>query len=189
MPKSKRLIVGLGNPGPSYEGTRHNIGFEVADAVAEHAQISLEHARGDVFLGWGRIRSYSFGVAKPLTYMNRSGKAVKTLLGVHHLEPQDMLVIVDDINLEPGRLRLRPSGSAGGHNGLQDIIDRLGHDDFPRLRFGVGSDFSRGGQVDYVLSPFSPIERPLIDEAVVRARDAAETFVCEGVTTAMNRFN
>lgn len=189
MPKPKRLIVGLGNPGPDYDGTRHNIGYEVADAVADHAGVTFEHARGDVFLGWGRVRSFPFGVAKPLTYMNRSGKAVKTLLGVHHLATQDMLVIVDDINLDPGRLRIRPSGSAGGHNGLQDIIDRLGHDDFPRLRFGIGSDFPRGGQVDYVLSRFAPEERPLIDEAVQRAREAAEAFVCEGVTTVMNRFN
>ncbi len=189
MPKSKRLIVGLGNPGPNYEGTRHNIGFEIADAVAERAEVTFEHARGDVFLGWGRIRSCPIGVAKPLTYMNRSGKAVKTLLSVHHLEPRDMLVIVDDINLEPGRLRIRPSGSAGGHNGIQDVIDHLGHDDFPRLRFGIGSDFPRGRQVDYVLSPFTLEERPLIDEAVVLARDAAETFVREGVTAAMNRFN
>lgn len=189
MPKSKRLIVGLGNPGPAYARTRHNIGFEVADAVAEHAGISFEHARGDVFLGWGSLRSYPFGVAKPLTFMNRSGKAVKTLLGVHQLDPGDLLVVVDDINLEPGQLRIRASGSAGGHNGVQDIIDRLGRDDFPRLRFGIGSNFPRGGQVQYVLSPFSADERPLIDEAVIRARNAAETFVCEGVTTAMNRFN
>lgn len=189
MSKSKRLIVGLGNPGPKYEGTRHNIGFEVADAVAGHAGIVLEHGRGDVLIGFGRVRSYPFGVAKPLTYMNRSGKAVRTLLGVHRIEPDEMLVVVDDINLDVGRIRIRPSGSAGGHNGVQDIIDRLGHDDFPRLRCGVGSDFPRGGQVDYVLSPFAAEERALVDDVVLRARDAAETFVCEGVAAAMNRFN
>lgn len=189
MPKSKRLIVGLGNPGREYEGTRHNIGFEVADAVAERARISFEHERGDVLLGWGRLKSYTVGVAKPLTYMNRSGKAVLKLLGAHRLEPQEMLVVVDDINLDLGRIRMRASGSAGGHNGLQDIIDRLGHDDFPRLRVGVGGEFPRGGQVDYVLSSFHPDERPLIDDAVLRALDAAEAFVRDGLTTAMNRFN
>lgn len=189
MPKSKRLIVGLGNPGPEYEGTRHNIGFEVADAVAERARIQYEHERGDVLLGWGRIRNCPVGVAKPLTFMNRSGRAVQTLLGVHHLEPQDLLVIVDDINLEPGQLRLRPSGSAGGHNGIQDIIDRLGHDRIPRLRFGIGNEFPRGGQVDYVLSRFDADERETVDIALVRAREAVETFVCEGLTQAMNRYN
>ncbi len=189
MSKSKRLIVGLGNPGPEYEATRHNIGFEVADAVAERAGAVYEHGRGNVLLGWGRIRSYPVGIAKPLTFMNRSGKAISALLGVWRMDPRQMLVIVDDINLAPGRLRLRASGSAGGHNGVQDIVDRLGHHDFPRLRIGVGNDFSRGGQVQHVLSPFSPQERLSIDEVVVRARDAVEVFVCEGISVAMNRFN
>src|SRR5690606_18763971 len=100
-----------------------------------------------------------------------------------------ILVVVDDIALEPGRLRLRERGSAGGHNGLQDIIDRLGTDDFPRLRIGIGSNFSRGRQADYVLSPFAPEERPVIEEAVQKAGDVALTFVSEGITVAMNRFN
>ena len=189
MATSKRLIVGLGNPGAEYEKTRHNVGFEVVDAVADKARITLEHDKGDVLLGWGRVRRYPLGVAKPLTYMNRSGTAVRTLLGRHGLEPQEILVVVDDINLPVGKLRLRQGGSAGGHNGLQDITDRLGRDDFPRLRFGVGSDFSRGKQADYVLSPFSPDERPIVEEALVRARDAAITFVTDGIVTAMNRFN
>lgn len=189
MPKSKRLIVGLGNPGPDYEETRHNVGFMVADAVAEMARISYEHERGDVLLGWGRIRSYPVGVAKPLVFMNRSGQSVRTLLQRHNLEMQEMLVIVDDVNLPPGKLRLRPNGSAGGHNGVQDIIDRLGRDDFPRLRIGIGGDFARGQQADYVLSPFTSEERPIIDEAIIRAKEAVVTFVTEGVTTAMNRFN
>ncbi len=189
MSKSKRLIVGLGNPGPEYEATRHNIGFEAADAVAARARATFERGRGNVLLGWGRIRSYPVGVAKPLTFMNRSGKAISALLGVWRMEPRQLLVIVDDINLPPGRLRLRPSGSAGGHNGLQDIADRLGHPNFPRLRIGVGNDFARGGQARHVLSPFSSEERLVMDEAVIRARDAVETFVCEGISVAMNRFN
>ena len=189
MPKSKRLIVGLGNPGPNYERTRHNVGFEAADAVAEYAGIVLERVPGNVLLGWGRLRSDPVGVAKPMTYMNRSGRAVGALIGMHRLDPRGMLVIVDDINLEPGRLRLRASGGAGGHNGLRDVIDRLGHGDFPRLRIGIGNAFSRGRQVDYVLSPFSPEERPHIDQAVARAVQAVESFVCEGMATAMSRFN
>lgn len=189
MPTSKRLIVGLGNPGPEYDETRHNIGFAVADRVAERAHITFQHDRGNVLLGWGRLRSRPVGVAKPLTYMNRSGQAVRTLLGRHGLQPKEMLVVVDDISLEPGRIRLRARGSAGGHNGLQDIIDRLGTDDFPRLRIGIGSDFPRGRQSEYVLSPFTEEERPIMQEAVERASDAAVTFVTEGITTAMNRFN
>ena len=189
MSKSKRLIVGLGNPGPEYEATRHNIGFEAADAVAARAGAAFERGRGNVLLGWGRIRSYPVGIAKPLTFMNRSGKAVSSLLGAWRMDPRQILVIVDDINLPPGRLRLRPSGSAGGHKGLQDIADRLGHHDFPRLRIGVGNDFVRGGQARHVLSPFSSGERSSMDEAVVRARDAVEAFVCEGISVAMNRFN
>ena len=189
MATTKRLIIGLGNPGADYEKTRHNVGFEVADAVAEKARATLEHDKGDVLLGWGRIRRFPLGVAKPLTYMNRSGSAVRTLLGRHSLQPEEILVVVDDINLPVGKLRLRPGGSPGGHNGLQDITDRLGRDDFPRLRFGIGSDFERGRQADYVLSRFSDEERPVVDEAILQARDAAITFVTDGIVTAMNRYN
>ena len=189
MSKSKRLIVGLGNPGPEYEATRHNIGFEVADAVAERARATFEHGRGNVLLGWGRMRSYPVGIAKPLTFMNRSGKAVSALLGAWRLEPRQLLVIVDDINLPPGRLRLRASGSPGGHNGLQDIAERLGRQNFPRLRIGVGNDFGRGGQVRHVLSPFSAEERSSMDDAVIRACHAVEAFVCEGISAAMTQFN
>jgi len=189
MAKSKRLIVGLGNPGQEYEGTRHNIGFAVVDAVAEKVGVTYVHTKGDVLLGWGRIRSYPVGLAKPLTYMNRSGRSVRALLNHHNLETQDILVVVDDINLPVGKLRIRQGGSAGGHNGLQDITDCIGRDDFPRLRFGIGNDFSRGRQADYVLSPFTVEELPIVDDALVRARDAATTFVIEGVVATMDRFN
>lgn len=189
MATSKRLIIGLGNPGAEYEKTRHNVGYEVADAVAEKARVAFAHDKGDVLLGWGRIRRFPVGVAKPLTYMNRSGSAVQTLLGRHGLQPEEILIVVDDVNLPVGKLRIRPGGSAGGHNGLQDITDRLGRDDFPRLRFGIGNDFSRGRQADYVLSRFSKEERPVVDEALEHARDAAITFVTDGIATAMNRFN
>lgn len=189
MAKSKRLIIGLGNPGSEYEGTRHNIGYAVIDALADKIRITFEHAKGDVLLGWGRIRTLPVGLAKPLTFMNRSGSAVRTLLAHHDLEPRDMLVVVDDVNLPVGKLRIREGGSTGGHNGLQDITDRLGHGNFPRLRFGIGSDFSRGRQAEYVLSPFTESERPIVEEALLRACDAAVTFVTDGVVTAMNRFN
>lgn len=189
MAKSKRLIIGLGNPGSEYEETRHNIGFAVIDALAEKLRVAFEHAKGNVLLGWGRVRSFPVGLAKPLTYMNRSGSAVKTLLAHHGLEPRDVLVVVDDVNLPVGKLRIRPGGSAGGHNGLQDITDRLGCSDFPRLRFGVGSDFARGRQAEYVLSPFTADELPIVEQSVLQARDAAIAFVTDGVVAAMNQFN
>ncbi len=189
MARAKRLIVGLGNPGPEYEATRHNVGFMVADAVAEKAGLRLSHERGNVLLGWGRWRGAPFGVAKPLTYMNRSGQAVLALVRRFGLTPADLLVIYDDINLPVGRIRLRPGGSAGGHNGVQDIIDRLGTDAFPRLRLGIGHDFPRGRQADYVLAPFDAEQRPRIEEAIERAREAALTFVTDGLHVAMNRFN
>ena len=190
MAGSKRLLIGLGNPGAAYEATRHNVGFAVAEALAVQARTSFKHdGRADALIAEGRVRGRPVILAKPLTYMNRSGLTVKHLRRRFGLEPTELLVIVDDINLELGKLRLRERGSAGGHNGVQDIIDRLGTDAFPRLRLGVGSDFDRGGQVDYVLSPFTDAEQEVIEATVARARDAAVTFVTDGIVTAMNRFN
>ncbi len=185
----KRLIVGLGNPGAEYEATRHNVGFRVVDAIAEAHGISLRREPSNALTGWGSIRGRAFGLCKPLTYMNRSGSAVLNVLRRTGIKPGDMLVVVDDINLEPGVVRVRPQGSAGGHNGLQDIIDSLGTDAFPRLRIGIGSDFRRGKQADYVLSPFSQSELPVIEEALLKARDAAVEFVTEGIVQVMNRYN
>ena len=190
MAGSKRLLVGLGNPGADYEGTRHNVGFIVVEALAERARAVFQHdGRADAFVGSGRLRGRPVVLVKPLTYMNRSGSTVKHLVRRLGFEPTEVLIIVDDINLTLGKLRLRERGSAGGHNGVQDVIDQLGTDAFPRLRIGVGDDFAQGRQSDYVLSPFTKEEQPVIDEAVVRARDAAVTFVVDGIVSAMNRFN
>ncbi len=189
MAGKKRLIVGLGNPGAEYENTRHNIGFWVVDALTDRARVTMKPDKGPAEAGCGRLRGRPVCLVKPHTYMIRSGGAVR-----HHMvragaSLQDILVIVDDINLDPGVVRIRQKGSAGGHNGVQDIIDVLKSEDFPRLRIGIGSNFGKGRQADYVLSPFSNSEMEPIEEAVFRARDAAITFVCEGITTAMNRFN
>ena len=189
MARGKRLIIGLGNPGVEYEQTRHNVGFWVIDALGERAKISLDPDKGPAHFGNGRYRGRSFSLLKPMGYMNRSGAVVRHYMRRLGASPQDILVVVDDINLDVGVLRIRQKGSAGGHNGVQDIIDSVGTSDFPRLRIGVGNDFQRGRQADYVLSAFRDAEFEQIEKAVLKARDAAVTFVCDGIVTAMNRFN
>ena len=184
-----RLVVGLGNPGPDYEDTRHNVGFWVIDRLAETTGIAVEAERDRALVGEGLWRGHPMALAKPMTFMNRSGQAVTRLMQRYGLEPADVLIVYDDLALPIGALRLRGKGGAGGHNGVQDLIDRLNSTEFPRLRVGVGDSFSRGGQVQYVLSPFDDEERPAIEEAVGAAAEAALTFVREGLTAAMNQHN
>lgn len=188
MASRKRLIVGLGNPGDEYVDTRHNVGFMVIDALADRLRIDLEHD-GQALVGWGRHKGYPIGLAKPLTYMNRSGDAVAPIVRDHDLDPSEVLVIVDDVHLPPGKLRMRPSGSSGGHNGVEHVTERLGTDAFPRLRIGIGDDYGRGQQADYVLSPFSAQQKPVIEDALISACNAVLAYVRDGVETAMNRFN
>lgn len=184
------MIVGLGNPGLEYEETRHNIGFRVVDAIARKIGVErFDHDRGNTLTARGRHRGRNLILVKPLTYMNRCGSAVRIQANLHALGDEDILVIYDDIALPTAKLRLRPRGSAGGHNGLQDIIEHLGSDNVPRLRFGIGDAFSRGGQSRYVLSPFDQDEEDDVGISVERAVDAALTFVTDGILTAMNRFN
>jgi peptidyl-tRNA hydrolase, PTH1 family len=184
-----KLVVGLGNPGRQYVGTRHNVGFEAVDLLGRRHGLTWETApRGLDALSC----KWNLGgavVAKPLTFMNRSGEAVIGLLQFYKIEIPELLVIVDEIQIEAGRLRLRASGSAGGHNGLKSIIQSLGTDAFPRLRIGVGRGDTRRGLADHVLSRMEPAERPVIEEAIGRAADAAELFVAAGIVPAMNRFN
>lgn len=189
MPDDRYLIVGLGNPGSRYARTRHNVGYEVVDLLAERLDVHLTHGSTDAYFGWGVYQDVSVGLAKPLTYMNRSGRCVVQLLRSHNLSPGQLLVVYDDLNLELGAIRLRPSGSAGGHNGLQSIIDRLGTKSFSRLRIGIGDQFSPGQQSEYVLAPFSRSQRPIINETIETAADACRTFLVDGVETAMSRYN
>jgi peptidyl-tRNA hydrolase, PTH1 family len=184
-----KLIVGLGNPGPRYAGTRHNVGFEAVDLLARRRGVGWEAApRGaEALVGSWRTGGAMF--AKPLTFMNLSGQAIVPLLQFYKIEPADLLVIVDEVQLETGRIRIRPSGSAGGHNGLKSVIGSLGTDAFPRLRVGVGRGDNRRDLADHVLARFEPDERPIVEEAIVRAADAAELFIAEGSSAAMNRFN
>ncbi len=189
MAGTKRLIVGLGNPGAEYEQTRHNVGFWVVDALSDRARAEMKPDRGPALAGCGRLRGRPVCFVKPLSYMNLSGGPVRHHMVHLGVSLQDLLVVVDDINLEPGVIRLRRKGSAGGHNGVQSIIDVLKTEDFPRLRIGIGSNFNKGQQAQYVLSPFNKNEIGLIDDAVLRAREATTNFVCEGIVTAMNRIN
>ncbi len=184
-----KLVVGLGNPGPRYQGTRHNVGFDAVDLLAKRHGLEWAAApRGAEAL----IANWRMGgtvVAKPLTFMNLSGAAVVPLLQFYKIEIADMLVIVDEVQLETGRIRVRPSGSAGGHNGLKSIIGSLGTDAFPRLRIGVGRGDARRDLADHVLAKFDADERSIIEDAIVRAADAGEAFIAEGIEVAMNRFN
>lgn len=185
----RRLIVGLGNPGPDYEDTRHNAGFMVADRLAEHVGVSFETEIAQALVAHAVVDEVPVALAKPLTFMNRSGQAYLGLLRHYGLEPEDALVVYDDLALPVGAVRLRGKGGAGGHNGVQDIIQRLNSTDFPRMRLGVGDSFASGGQVQYVLSPFADEEWPAFEEAVGAAAEAALTFVREGLVPAMNRHN
>ena len=182
-----KLIVGLGNPGRKYAGTRHNVGFEVVDALAARHGLEWEGAPAEALIA--KWRGAGALIAKPLTFMNLSGYAVGDLLRYFKVDLADLLVIVDEAQLELGRLRTRGSGSAGGHNGLKSLIEQLGTDEFARLRFGVGRGDARRDLADHVLATFDKDEQPVVSEAIARAADAAEAFVSDGLAPMMNRFN
>ena len=184
-----KLIVGLGNPGRNYAGTRHNAGFDVVDTLAGRFNAVWEPAPRGLEALAARVRNPDVLLAKPLTFMNLSGAAVVGLVQFYKIELSALLVIVDDVNLELGRLRARAAGSAGGHNGLKSIIGALGSDAFARIRIGVGGGEPRRDLSGHVLGRFAPAERTIIAEAVVRSADAAELFVAEGIAPVMNRFN
>jgi PTH1 family peptidyl-tRNA hydrolase len=186
-----KLIVGLGNPGREYRDTRHNVGFLVVDELARRFQLTLSMAPAQVpetFVA-KRYGAEPWLVAKPLTFMNRSGDAVAALARYYDVAPADLLVVVDEVALPFGRLRARARGSAGGHNGLKSIIDRLGTSEFARLRLGVGRGDPRRELVDHVLSTFEPEERAGLDDFIARAADAAEMFAAEGIEQVMNAYN
>jgi PTH1 family peptidyl-tRNA hydrolase len=185
-----KLIVGLGNPGRKYRDTRHNIGFAVADELARRGNADFEAAPADALMA--KLRALGAGgtlLLKPLTMMNASGFAVSEIARYFRVATGDILVVADDVNLPLGRIRARPSGSAGGHNGFRSIIEQLGTTAFPRLRVGVGRGDPRRDLADYVLAGFDPDERPAVNEAVGRAADAGELFAAEGIAAVMNRFN
>ncbi len=184
-----KLIVGLGNPGRKYEGTRHNVGFDVVDRLAKTHNAGWESGPRGIEALIARWRSADVVLAKPLTFMNLSGAAIVGLLQFYKVELVDLLVVVDDVNLELGRLRTRSGGSAGGHNGLKSAIAQLGTDGFARMRIGVGRGDARRDLADHVLAKFDRDERENVEAAVARAAEAVELFVTGGIGQVMNRYN
>jgi len=184
-----KVIAGLGNPGPKYTRTRHNVGFRVLDVVARRLDAAFDREKYQALVAETRRGREAVLLLKPQTYMNLSGASVVRALRYKGGEPEDMLVVVDDVNLALGRLRLRPDGSAGGHNGLKSIIEHLGSTAFARLRVGIGTGGQSGDLTGHVLGKFAPDEEPLMDKAVERAADAVVSFIEDGVTATMNRYN
>ena len=180
------MVVGLGNPGPEYAGTRHNVGFEVVDLLAADAKAKLDQFKFQARYGVARIEDRSVALVKPLTFMNLSGRAVAALARHYGLTPDQIIVVGDDLDLEVGRVRLKPFGGAGGHNGHRSVIASLGTDKYPRIKIGIGK--AEDG-VDHVLSRFKPDERTAIDAAVRKAADGCRVWLSSGVDLAMNRVN
>ena len=186
------MVAGLGNPGPRYAATRHNVGFAVAHRLVDRLQARpLERAAAyEAWLAPGKGRAGGdLAIVTPLGFMNRSGESLVAFGQRHGVDPGLALVIVDDVYLPLGRLRLRARGSAGGHNGLASITGALGRDDYPRLRIGVGRSESAAGLADHVLAEFDEEERPELEGALERSAEAALLWAAEGITAAMNRFN
>ncbi len=186
---SLRCIIGLGNPGPKYAETRHNVGFRVIDLLAARHQFPTPQRMLQAIVGEGRIKSSQVLLVKPMTFMNESGRAVARLCVHFDLLPSDLLVIYDDINIDLGMLRLRRAGSSGSHKGMQSIIDHLATDQIPRLRLGIGRLPPEAEARGFVLSPFDPDEEQVAEELIHQATDAAESVVVEGMEAAMRRFN
>lgn len=184
------VIVGLGNPGREYTGTRHNIGFAVIDALAEQEGIGVLEKKHKAIVGRGYIGGQKVILAKPQTYMNLSGESVRELMDYYKVdETEELIVISDDISLEPGQLRIRKKGSAGGHNGLKNIIQHLGHDQFQRLKMGVGEKPRGYDLADYVLGHFTGEEKEVMEKAAGEAADAIRMIISEGADAAMNQYN
>ena len=183
-----KAVVGLGNPGAQYKGTRHNVGFAVLDELARRAAVEFETAPAEALIARWRRSDEAVLLVKPLTYMNLSGQAVGELSRYFKIEPVDLLIVVDEVQLPLGKLRARARGSAGGHNGLKSVIAHLG-DNYGRLRLGVGRGDSRRDLADHVLARFDKDEAAEAERMIARAADAADTFITSGIEAVMNGYN
>ena len=184
-----KIIVGLGNPEKKYDGTRHNIGFAVLDRIADKYNISMDIKKHKGLCGKGIIEGEKVVLVKPMTYMNLSGECVREVADFYKAGPQDILVIFDDISLEPGKIRIRAKGSAGGHNGIKSIIAHLGSEQFARIKCGIGEKPKGYDLADYVLGHFSKDELEMIDSGIQRAQEACACILTQGIDAAMNKFN
>ena len=182
-----KLILGLGNPGKKYAHTRHNMGFDVIDLFSELAQIDIDKESFKGLVGRGKVFDEDVFLLKPQTFMNLSGESVREIVSYFKIKIEDIIVVYDDMALAPGRIRLRPSGSSGGHNGIQNIIDNLGTQDIKRIRVGIGEPTYNS--IDYVLSKPSKEERVLIDEAIVDAANALKDILKGNFDKAMTKYN
>jgi peptidyl-tRNA hydrolase, PTH1 family len=184
------LIVGLGNPGREYQNTRHNVGFRCVDALAQtHGLVYARRKRSKAKIADGTIAGQRVLVAKPHTYMNLSGGSVQGLAAFYKISPERLMIIYDDLDLPPGTLRIRPKGGSGGHRGMTDIIRRLGTQDFPRIRFGIGRPPGKMDPAAFVLRPFDADDLPLVAHTVEQAVAALETWLSDGIDAAMNGYN
>jgi PTH1 family peptidyl-tRNA hydrolase len=184
------IIAGLGNPTSQYEGTRHNVGFDVIDALADQYNISVDGKKSRAYVGKGVIAGQKVLLVKPQTYMNLSGESIRGLVDYYKIDPEtELLVIYDDVSLDVGRLRIRKKGSAGGHNGIKNIIAHLGTDVFPRIKVGVGEKPKNYDLADYVLGHFSKGERELMQEGYQSAAKAVELILTGEIDAAMNEYN
>ena len=184
------IIVGLGNPGREYQNTRHNIGFDVIDVIAEKHNISVMEKKHKAIIGKGAIDGYKVILVKPQTYMNLSGESVREIVDYYKVDPEsEVIIVADDISLNPGNIRIRKKGSAGGHNGLKNIIAHFGHDNFIRIKMGVGEKPKGYDLADYVLGHFTQDERKTMDEAATRATQAIRLILTEDADAAMNQYN
>ncbi|HTA57684.1 MAG TPA: aminoacyl-tRNA hydrolase [Candidatus Baltobacteraceae bacterium] len=184
-----RLIVGLGNPGPEYQWTPHNLGFLAVDEIANRASIRVERPEGKALVGLGKVAGEEVILAKPQTYMNLSGISVRDLLEKYELSPQDLLVMFDERDLPWGMIRIGERGSAGTHNGAKSVTSVVGTQEFARLRLGCGPDHPVGDLADYVLRPMKKVVLEAASEMVAEAGDAVEMILTQGIAAAMNKFN
>jgi len=188
-PQPRWLIVGLGNPGEQYQNTRHNVGFLAVGRLGKAHEISAKRLEKRALVGYGSISDVPVALVKPQTFMNLSGESVFPLMRGHQLKPEQLIIITDDLDLPLGKIRIRRSGSPGGHNGLKSLVQELGTEEFPRIRIGIGRPPVGITIVDHVLSDFAPSEVKVIDEAIGQAREAVEVIVTAGMDEAMRRFN
>ena len=184
-----RLVVGLGNPGERYARTRHNVGFMVADRLADDTGIAFGREKFGAVFGRGRLEGNEIILAKPNSFMNRSGPPVRALADFFQIESREVLVIHDDIDLEYGRLKIKEKGGHGGHNGIRSLVDAFGGGDFARLRVGIGRSVDGERVADFVLDRFLSAEAAVLPQIIDRARDAVVTILCKGITVGMNQFN